>query len=112
MILGAATLLLWGVHMAQPGVMRIYGLQIRKFLPRAFNHKLLGLAIGAGAATILQSSIAVSIFTANLAAAGRWGSMVGLAGDRIAAVPLDDVAGKIRGCDLELYEEVAQVFFS
>ena len=70
MILGAATLLLWGVHMAQTGVMRIYGLQIRKFLPRAFNHKLLGLAIGAGAATILQSSIAVSIFTANLAAAG------------------------------------------
>jgi hypothetical protein len=30
----------------------------------------------------------------------------------IKAVPLDDVAGRIRGCDLEMYEEVAQVFFS
>jgi hypothetical protein len=38
--------------------------------------------------------------------------MVGLSGDVIEAVPLEDVAGRIRGCDLEMYEEVAQVFFS
>jgi 6-phosphofructokinase len=52
------------------------------------------------------------VAAANLAAAGQWGSMVGLSGDVIKAVPLDDVAGRIRGCDLEMYEEVAQVFFS
>lgn len=52
------------------------------------------------------------VAAANLAAAGQWGSMVGLSGDVIKAVPLEDVAGRIRGCDLEMYEEVAQVFFS
>ena len=52
------------------------------------------------------------VAAANLAAAGQWGSMVGLSGDVIEAVPLEDVAGRIRGCDLEMYEEVAQVFFS
>ena len=49
---------------------------------------------------------------ANLAAAGRWGTMVGLSGEEVVAVPLDDVAGRIRGCDLAMFNEVAQVFFS
>jgi phosphate:Na+ symporter len=70
MILGAATLLLWGVRMVRTGVMRTYGAQIRKLLPRALDNILLALAIGVGAATALQSSIAVAVFTSSLAAAG------------------------------------------
>ena len=70
MILGAATLLLWGVRMARTGVMRVYGEQIRRTLPRVLNNPLVALLTGAGAATILQSSIAVSVFTSGLAAAG------------------------------------------
>lgn len=70
LILGAATLLLWGVRMARTGVMRVYGSEIRRILPRALQNPLLALATGAGAATILQSSIAVAVFTSALAAIG------------------------------------------
>ncbi len=70
MILGAATLLLWGVRMARTGVMRVYGSEIRRLLPRALKNRVLALLIGAGAATVLQSSIAVAVFTSSLAAIG------------------------------------------
>ena len=70
MILGAATLLLWGVRMARTGVMRVYGSEIRRILPSALNNCLIALLIGAGAATVLQSSIAVAVFTSSLAAIG------------------------------------------
>ena len=70
MILGAATLMLWGVRMARTGVMRAYGAQIRQVLPRALANRFIALATGAGAATILQSSIAVAVFTSTLAAIG------------------------------------------
>ena len=70
MILGAATLLLWGVRMARTGVMRAYGSQIRRLLPRALANRFVALATGAGAATVLQSSIAVAVFTSTLAAIG------------------------------------------
>ncbi len=70
MILGAAALLLWGVRMARTGVMRVYGAQIRRTLPRALNNRFVALLTGAGAATILQSSIAVAVFTSGLAAIG------------------------------------------
>lgn len=70
LILGAATLLLWGVRMARTGVMRIYGSRIREILPRALSNSLVALGIGAGAATALQSSIAVAVFTSSLAAVG------------------------------------------
>lgn len=70
MILGAATLLLWGVRMIRTGVMRTYGAQIRKILPRALNNSLVALMIGVGAATALQSSIAVAVFTSSLAGIG------------------------------------------
>ena len=70
MILGAAALLLWGVRMARTGVMRVYGAQIRRTLPRALRNPLVALITGAGAATLLQSSIAVAVFTSGLAAVG------------------------------------------
>jgi phosphate:Na+ symporter len=70
MILGAAALLLWGVRMARTGVMRIYGAQIRRRLPGVLNNRIVALLTGAGAATLLQSSIAVAVFTSGLAAVG------------------------------------------
>ncbi len=70
MILGAATLLLWGVRMARTGVMRVYGSEIRRILPRALKNRFVALLAGAGAATVLQSSIAVAVFTSTLAAIG------------------------------------------
>ena len=70
MILGAAALLLWGVRMARTGVMRVYGDEIRRVLPRALKNRLVALLIGAGAATVLQSSIAVAVLTSTLAGIG------------------------------------------
>jgi phosphate:Na+ symporter len=70
LILGAAALLLWGVRMARTGVMRAYGAQIHRALPRVLNKRLVALLTGAGAATLLQSSIAVAVFTSGLAAVG------------------------------------------
>ena len=70
MILGAATLMLWGVRMARTGVMRIYGAEIREILPRTLKNRFVALLAGAGSATILQSSIAVAVFTSTLAALG------------------------------------------
>ena len=70
MILGAATLMLWGVRMARTGVMRVYGAEIRRILPRTLKNRFIALLAGAGSATILQSSIAVAIFTSTLASAG------------------------------------------
>jgi phosphate:Na+ symporter len=70
LILGAATLLLWGVRMARTGVMRVYGSEIRKVLPRALKNRFVALVCGAAAATVLQSSIAVAVFASTLAAIG------------------------------------------
>ena len=70
MILGAATLMLWGVRMARTGVMRVYGAEIRRLLPKALKNRMVALLAGAGSATILQSSIAVAMFTSSLAALG------------------------------------------
>lgn len=70
MILGAATLMLWGVRMARTGVMRVYGAEIRRILPQALKNRLVALLAGAGSATILQSSIAVAVFSSTLAALG------------------------------------------
>ena len=70
MILGAATLMLWGVRMARTGVMRVYGAEIRRILPRTLKNRFIALLAGAGSATILQSSIAVAMFTSSLAAMG------------------------------------------
>lgn len=70
LILGAATLLLWGVRMARTGVMRMYGPEIHRALPRALRSRAIALITGAGAATVLQSSLAVAVFTSGLAAVG------------------------------------------
>jgi len=52
------------------------------------------------------------IAAADAAAAGEWGAMVALHADRIVHVPLDEVAGRTRFVDLELYEQVARPFFA
>jgi 6-phosphofructokinase 1 len=47
---------------------------------------------------------------ADLAAAGRHGTMVAMRGAKIDAVPLSEGCSEIRGVDDELYD-VAQTFF-
>jgi phosphofructokinase-like protein len=52
------------------------------------------------------------VAAASAAAAGDWGVMVGLQGDRIVQVPLAEVAGRRKTVDLALYEQVALPFFA
>ena len=52
------------------------------------------------------------IAAADAAAAGDWGAMVALRADRIVQVALDEVAGRTRYVDLDLYDEVARPFFA
>lgn len=49
---------------------------------------------------------------ADAAADGDWGRMVALQADRIVRVPLEEVAGRTRLVDLDLYDEVARPFFA
>ena len=41
----------------------------------------------------------------------EWGTMVALRADEILSVPLSTTVGKSRGVDLELFHDVAEVFF-
>ena len=52
------------------------------------------------------------IAAADAAAAGDWGIMVALQANRITHVALDDVVGKLKGVDLEFFNEVARPFFA
>jgi ATP-dependent phosphofructokinase / diphosphate-dependent phosphofructokinase len=47
----------------------------------------------------------------DLVHAKAWGQMCVLHGDDITSVPLSDAAGRTRPVDLDLYHEVAEVFF-
>ncbi len=78
-IVGAATLLLWGIRMARTSVMRSYGTTIRTVLPQKLRNRGIALFAGAGAATILQSSTAVAVVIAALAAQGAVPAIGGLA---------------------------------
>ncbi|MCU1398065.1 MAG: 6-phosphofructokinase [Acidimicrobiales bacterium] len=42
---------------------------------------------------------------------GAWGQMTAIRGDHMIRVPLADVAGKTRSVDMDLYRDVASVFF-
>ena len=42
---------------------------------------------------------------------GAWGEMVVLRSSRIVRAPLSDAVGKTRTVDLDLYRDVADVFF-
>ena len=57
LILGAAALLLWGVRMARTGVMRVYGAQIRRTLPRALNNRL----VARGEVVIVDDRLGVTM---------------------------------------------------
>ncbi|MEZ5380876.1 MAG: ATP-dependent 6-phosphofructokinase [Microthrixaceae bacterium] len=54
----------------------------------------------------------LGVAAANLAAAGAWGRMVALSGTEIVDIELAEVAGRLKRCDVALYDQVAAVFFS
>jgi phosphate:Na+ symporter len=67
---GAIALLVWGVHMVQTGVIRAFGLQLRRMLSRTLANRLGAFAAGLGVTSILQSSTATGLMAASFAADG------------------------------------------
>jgi phosphate:Na+ symporter len=78
-ILGEISLLLWGIHMVQSGVMRAYGSNLRQLLGVALKSRLQAFLAGLGVTAILQSSTATAMMASSFAAAGLVGLVPALA---------------------------------
>ncbi len=78
-IAGAAALLIWAVRLVRTGVERGWSVQLRRWLRRGAENRLLAAVSGTAAAVLLQSSTAVAILTTNFVAAGTLAAAAGLA---------------------------------
>ena len=78
-IAGAAALLIWAVRLVRTGVERGWSVQLRRWLRRGGENRVIAAAAGTGAAVVLQSSTAVAILTSNFVAAGTLAGVAGLA---------------------------------
>lgn len=86
-VAGAAALLIWAVRLVRTGVERGWSVQLRRWLRRGNESRLLAAAAGTGATMVLQSSTAVAVLVANFAAAGT------LTGEAGTAVMLGSFLG-------------------
>lgn len=78
-IAGAAGLLIWSVRLVRTGVERAFSVQLRLWLRRSANSRLLAAGMGAVSATMLQSATAVAIMVSNFVSSGTVAAVVGLA---------------------------------
>nr|WP_299927033.1 Na/Pi cotransporter family protein [uncultured Pelagimonas sp.] len=78
-IAGAAALLIWSVRLVRTGVERAFSVQLRLWLRRSSQSRILAAATGMVAAMMLQSSTAVAMLVSNFAAKGALTGAVGLA---------------------------------
>ncbi|MGE3147986.1 MAG: Na/Pi cotransporter family protein [Pseudorhodoplanes sp.] len=69
-LMGGAALLLWGLHMVQSGILRAFGPDLRRALPRALGNRVMAFSAGLGLTALLQSSTATGLMTASFAAEG------------------------------------------
>jgi phosphate:Na+ symporter len=75
---GYVSLLLFGLHMVQGGIMNAFGVSIRKVLRRSLKHRLTAFAAGLGTTTLLQSSTATGLIAAGFTASGLINLVTGL----------------------------------
>jgi phosphate:Na+ symporter len=67
---GSVALLLWGVHMVQSGVQRVFGAKLRSFLSTALRNRFKAFLAGIGVTAIVQSSTATGLMVTGFAAGG------------------------------------------
>lgn len=84
-VIGAVSLLLWGMRMVRTGLMRAYRAPIRRFLLRSSANRFLSLGTGGCAAAALQSSSATILLAADF----RNGGMITLAAGLAMALGAD-----------------------
>jgi phosphate:Na+ symporter len=78
-IVGEIALIVWGIHMVQTGVMRVFGSDLRRVLARGLRTRLHAFAAGLGVTALLQSSTATALMAASLAGTGALDLSTGLA---------------------------------
>ena len=69
-LIGGVSLLLWGLHMVQSGILRAFGPRLKAWLGRLLKTRLHALAAGVGVTSLLQSSTATGLMLSSFAAAG------------------------------------------
>ena len=69
-IVGEIALLLWGIHMVQSGVTRVFGSDLRKFLGSGLKTRFRAFLAGLGVTAALQSSTATAMMTTTFTGAG------------------------------------------
>jgi phosphate:Na+ symporter len=78
-LMGGVSLLLWGLHMVQSGIMRAFGPDLRRLLLKALPNRFAAFGTGLGLTALLQSSTATGLMTASFAAEGVVGLVPALA---------------------------------
>src|SRR5580692_7085928 len=78
-LMGGVALLLWGLHMVMPGVLRAFGPDLRRVLSKSLSNRFSAFATGLGMTAVLQSSTATGLMTTSLAADGTVGLVPALA---------------------------------
>ena len=78
-IVGQIALLLWGIHMVQTGVMRVFGTDLRRVLGMGLRSRARAFLAGLGVTAVLQSSTATALMATSFAAQGSVDLVAGLA---------------------------------
>lgn len=79
LIAGSAALLLWGARMTRTGIIRAFGQGIGEALSKGTNNRFKACLVGLIAASVLQSSTAVSVLLVSFASSGAISTSAGLA---------------------------------
>ena len=69
-LIGQIALLLWGIHMIQSGVTRVFGTDLRATLGRGLGNRFNAFLAGLGVTAALQSSTATALMATSLVGAG------------------------------------------
>ncbi len=78
-LLGGVALLLWGLHMVQTGILRVFGTELRGLLARTLRNRFAAFGAGLGLTALLQSSTATGMMTASFCTEGLVGLVPALA---------------------------------
>lgn len=75
-LIGAVGLLLWGLRLVKTGVIRSFGVRLRRRIGSGTRNRLLAFGMGLVATIALQSSTATALMTASFAGSGFMSSMM------------------------------------
>lgn len=67
-LLGAGALLLWGLRLIKTGMLRAYGTELRHWIGKSTQNRVLAAAVGLVATVAVQSSTATAVIIASFAA--------------------------------------------